>query len=548
MNGESTDADVTSLSQSVGTELNCETVEPQKVNWGGGAVPEDMVNTYNLRYENCDLDGDKTAAALETIGAKSMVAAVEAEAKVQATPIREDDTHKDKQRHLNLIKRDEACALTDKNTNPIVVAVVDSGVDANHVDLKDSFYRNELGEVVGANFVGSGSYMNPDRNWDDGEGHGTHVAGLIAATANNGRGVVGVGACANVKIMPVRALNDEGSGSSIEIERAIKWAADNGAHIINLSLGHTGTSSRTPSFQRSLYSMLASRNIVVFAAAGNEGLRNGSQNSSGRQQWSYPASYDNVIAVAATSTYGSLSGFSNRGQRIDIAAPGASVLATTNDGSYGYKSGTSMASPVAAGAYALALAAAQKGLGEHTDKIDERDALQLMQNSILTHARLSKNDVVSGGVIDLEKIVQTTLRMYPAPAEDDEPTEPTNPSAPGDQNDPDPTIDPVDEEPTTPTPVDPVPEKKEFSFANLKAGQSIRSAQTFRLDNLPTGTAVVYLYWGSRGFSKIYTKSYYNYAQGTKKWVLFGSQTLTAFAVDGRGRVLGRTKVSLRGY
>src|SRR5690606_10271978 len=145
----------------------------------------------------------------------------------------ENDPLKHEQEHIQVIRRDNACEQARASMEPIIVAVVDSGVDTDHPDLEGAFLRGSEGEIIGANFVGSGANMPPDMNADDVGGHGTHVAGLIAAAANNGEGVVGVASCANVKIMPIRVLGDNGRGTTIEIERGVKWAADHGAHIIN---------------------------------------------------------------------------------------------------------------------------------------------------------------------------------------------------------------------------------------------------------------------------------------------------------------------------
>ena len=110
------------------------------------------MNTYNFRYENCDLSGAGTAALLQSIGASSGVKTVTAEAAVEAVPFVENDPSKRYQSHLDFINRDEACEIANRSGETVVVAVIDSGVDRDHADLRNSFYRDDSGRVVGANF------------------------------------------------------------------------------------------------------------------------------------------------------------------------------------------------------------------------------------------------------------------------------------------------------------------------------------------------------------------------------------------------------------
>lgn len=206
----------------------------------------------------------------------------------------------------------------------VTIAVIDTGVHANHPDL--------AGKVInGYDFV--------DRDWvsQDGNGHGTHVAGIAAAVTNNGRGIAG--AAPNAKILAVRVLNNSGSGTLNNIADGIRYAADYGAKVINLSLG--GPSGSTTLKQAVDYAW--SKGAVVVAAAGNE-------NTSAP---SYPAYYSNAIAVAATTSSDTRSSFSNYGSWVDVAAPGSSILSTYPTSSYVYLNGTSMASPYVAGVAAL---------------------------------------------------------------------------------------------------------------------------------------------------------------------------------------------------
>lgn len=206
------------------------------------------------------------------------------------------------------------------------VAVVDTGVRASHPDLS--------GQVLpGEDLVGAGDGRT------DPNGHGTHVAGIIAAVRGNGRGIVGL--APRSKILPVRVLDAGGSGWDSDVANGIVWAADHGASIINLSLGGSAASSA----MQTAVSYARSRGTVVVAAAGNH-RQDGSPPS-------YPAAFSGVMAVAATKPGDGVTYFSNRGSYLDVAAPGQSVLSTVPPSTYASWSGTSMASPYAAATVAL---------------------------------------------------------------------------------------------------------------------------------------------------------------------------------------------------
>ncbi|WP_104176218.1 S8 family peptidase [Arthrobacter sp. Y81] len=222
------------------------------------------------------------------------------------------------------------------------VAILDTGVANVHDDIAP--------QVVGyANFVSADTKEDPKANPEDKYGHGTHVAGIVAAKFNNKIGVAGV--CPDCSILDVKVLNDTGSGSSSVIANGISWAADNGAKVINMSLGQR-VSSRT---LEAAVNYAWNKGVVIVAAAGNAGT----------QAKIYPGAYPNVIAVAATDNKDNKASFSTYGKWVDVAAPGvnvystfpnhAFVLGTQNGRSMGYDvaSGTSMASPVVAGVAAL---------------------------------------------------------------------------------------------------------------------------------------------------------------------------------------------------
>ncbi|EFO79910.1 peptidase S8 and S53 subtilisin kexin sedolisin [Oscillochloris trichoides DG-6] len=209
----------------------------------------------------------------------------------------------------------------------IVIAVLDTGVDANHIDLQ--------GQVIsGFNAFTGGNDTNDDN------GHGTAVAGLIAANTNNGEGVAGI--CWGCKILPIKVLDSQGGGDDASVAAGIRWAVDNGARVINMSLGGSDESQTL----RDAVDYAAARGVLMVAASGNE-------RSEGNAT-SYPAAYDSVIAVGATGNTDVVTGFSNTGPYVDLAAPGVGLWTTLPGNQYGTPNGTSFASPYVAGAAGLA--------------------------------------------------------------------------------------------------------------------------------------------------------------------------------------------------
>lgn len=241
-----------------------------------------------------------------------------------------------------------------------LVAIVDSGVDYGHEDLQASIWRNP-GEIPanGVDDDGNGvvddyngyDFANNDAEPLDDNGHGTHVAGIVAATGNNAVGVAGVAWASQV--VAIKCLDGAGSGFNSDLVRAIDYAVtlkDQGYPIvaINMSLGGEYTSTLYRAVSRA-----SERGILLVAAAGNESTNNDSIPT-------YPANFDlpNVISVAAVNAAGSLADYSNYGREtVDVAAPGSSILSTKprqgGVSEYGYESGTSMATPHVSGVAAL---------------------------------------------------------------------------------------------------------------------------------------------------------------------------------------------------
>lgn len=233
-----------------------------------------------------------------------------------------------------------------KGTNPVVIAVIDTGIDFNHPDF------------AGRSLIKGYDYANKDNDPQDDNGHGTHVSGTIGAATNNSLGVSGVNWNNSVSIMGIKVLNAAGSGDSSMVLNGIKYAADHGADIINMSLGGNWQKCTNVAGYQSVIDYANSKGVLIIVAAGNTGKNP----STGKMEvvdvtnpGAVPPSCNGVLVVGNTTQTDTRATSSNYGTKVDIAAPGTSILSTYKNGGYATLTGTSMAAPHVAGVAAMLL-------------------------------------------------------------------------------------------------------------------------------------------------------------------------------------------------
>jgi subtilisin family serine protease len=279
-----------------------------------------------IRIHVLEVPPARTQQALSSLRSEQSVASVERDVVVRALDTTPNDALWPQQWGLRLIGAPRAWDAT-RGSGGIVVAVLDTGFDFSHPDLAGAAQRGTGTDLV-----------NRDSDPSDDEGHGTSVAGVIAARTNNGEGQAGV--CWACTLLPVKVMDSSGSGSTSTVADGIVWAADHGARVINLSLGSPGTTSALGA----AVSYAARKDVVVVAAAGNSGVNTPF----------YPAAYGDVISVAATNESDARYAWSNFGDWVKVSAPGCNVAPDRGGGYVGF-CGTSSAAPIVAGIAGLAL-------------------------------------------------------------------------------------------------------------------------------------------------------------------------------------------------
>lgn len=288
----------------------------------------------------------------------------------------------------------------------IIVAVADTGVDHNHPDLKDVMWVNEkeipgngidddnngyIDDIHGINTLVRDAQGNATMNTMASHWHGTHVAGTIAATQNNGVGIAGV--ANNVKIMALRVVPDDSDELDSNIVESFLYAAKNGASVINCSFGKKNNEGGM--VVRDTINAIAKKGVLVVVSAGNDSMGTFAWHDNDVEP-KYPASFDseNMIVIASTQSNGKMSSFSNIGKvTVDVASPGSNIYSTINDGKYSMASGTSMAAPNASGVAAMIM-----GYYPHLSV----NSVKKVMMSTVTKIPAFKNQLVSGGRINLK--------------------------------------------------------------------------------------------------------------------------------------------------
>lgn len=260
-----------------------------------------------------------------------------------------------------------------KGSADIIVAVIDTGIDLDHADLK-----NRLVKGINVFDAESPPY--------DEVGHGTHVAGVISATVNNNEGVAGM-SWYN-KVMPIKALDHTGAGSTYSVAEGIIWAVDHGAQVINMSLGNYANSE----FLHDAIKYAYDQDVILVAATGNDNT----------EDPGYPAAYPEVLAVSATDSNQKITSFSNFGNYVDVAAPGENIASTYPNNQYAGLSGTSMASPHVSALAALIRTA--------NPLLKNKEVMEIVRQTSLDLGVKGRDKYYGYGQIDVAKALHNTLQ------------------------------------------------------------------------------------------------------------------------------------------
>lgn len=270
----------------------------------------------------------------------------------------------------------------NRGSQDVIVAVIDTGVQSDHPDLQGRL-------VEGKNFI------DPSKPPEDDVGHGTHVAGIIAAQVNNNEGVAGL--TWYTKIMPIKVLDSSGAGSAYAVSEGIIWAADHGADVINMSLGNYASAQ----FLRDAIQYAYNKGVVIVAASGNDNT----------ERPGYPAAYPEVLAVSATDPGSGKAEYSNYGDYIDVVAPGTSIASTYPGSRYAALSGTSMASPHVAALASLVRAA--------NPQLSNAEVVDLLCRTSVDLGDKGKDKYFGYGQIDVRRALQEAgggpeaLQLFP---------------------------------------------------------------------------------------------------------------------------------------
>lgn len=295
-----------------------------------------------------------------------------------------DELYAPYQWNLPVIEAPAGWALA-KGSEQVIVAVIDTGAALHHPDLA-------------AHLTEGYNAIDPSAPPEDDVGHGTHVAGVVSALTDNGEGVAGL--TWYNKVMPVKALDDAGMGSTYSVAEGILWATDHGAKVINLSLGNYASAQ----FLHDAVRYAFDRDVVLIAATGNDNTG----------QPGYPAAYPEVFAVSATDQYGHRAPFSNYGDYVDVVAPGENIASTYLYNQYAALSGTSMASPHVAALAALIRSA--------DPELHNTDVYDIMRRSTVDLGEAGKDDYFGYGQISVARALRLATGQQPEAASEGSPS------------------------------------------------------------------------------------------------------------------------------
>ncbi len=322
--------------------------------------------------------------ARRVLQADPRVVSVEDDATASAA-VTPSDPHWEKQWNARRVRAGGAWDVT-RGDKGVIIAIVDTGVDSSHPDLRGRMVRGW-------------DFHNNDPNPYDDDGHGTAVATTAAAAGNDGVGIAGM--CWQCRIMPVKVLNGKGHGSHSNIAAGVIWAADHGADVINMSIA--GLSATTLLGNAVAYAQR--KGSIVVAAAGNFGT----------SRRTFPAAYPGVISVAATNDLDRLYRWSNRGNWVTMAAPGCAFSGRPH-ARWAWLCGTSLAAPIVSGTL---------GLMESVVPRLSRTRLTAMLTNSTANVRTSTRS----GRLDATRAVRAVLSVAPNPQPDPTPTPTPGPTA-----------------------------------------------------------------------------------------------------------------------
>ncbi len=341
-------------------------------------------SAYSREHDHIELavvSPEGEDALLAALASEPGVAHAERMEVLRASFVPDDPLYKD-QWHLTRVGAETAWEYGCGRG--VTVAVIDTGVACFD---KGPFSRGS--DLAGTRCEGGKNFVTDSDDAYDDQGHGTHVAGTVAQTTNNGKGTAGLAFCAT--LMPVKVLNRFGWGTLADVAEGIRFAADHGAQVINLSLG----GPRKSSILEDAVHYAREKGTLVVAAAGNSGRAVG-----------YPAGYDGVLAVSATDSNDAIAWFSSRGPQVGIAAPGVGVTQQTicQGGRnkceiFGTFNGTSMASPHVAGTAALVM-----GLG-----VTDPAAVEAALTGTARAAGQRQPELYGAGIVDAGAAVSKTF-------------------------------------------------------------------------------------------------------------------------------------------